>query len=57
MRGLRALPVRYEIVGPVPQLAPARVPDVPDAPAAPDRPAGRRFSLWRYLTGLIRQNT
>lgn len=67
MRGLRSLPVRYELVGPVPQLAPPSVPDVPDAshasdaldaPAVADRQsARRRSSLWRYLTGLIRSNT
>ncbi|MFR0355864.1 cytochrome P450 [Streptomyces sediminimaris] len=64
MRGLRSLPVRYELTGgPQPSLAPphtadaaggARPSDPPDAPAAADRSAGRRSSLWRYLTGLIR---
>jgi cytochrome P450 len=54
MRGLRSLPVRYEL---------ASVPDRPSAhesasePAEavmPDPSARQRSSLWRYLTGLIR---
>ncbi|MEU3337019.1 cytochrome [Streptomyces sp. NPDC006668] len=65
MRGLRSLPVRYDLAGPVPTRPPAPVadvpavpgtPDVPDAPAVPDQAAKRRSSLWRYLAGLIRSN-
>ncbi|GAA4020551.1 cytochrome P450 [Streptomyces sp. NBC_01352] len=56
MRGLRSLPVRYELTA-----SPARyVPALPEAetPAAdvPDQAAKRRSSLWRYLTGLIRSD-
>ncbi|MEU6305659.1 cytochrome P450 [Streptomyces chartreusis] len=58
MRGLRSLPVRYELV---PGTAPGRAPAVPPAPepeaagpVLPDRSARQRSSLWRYLTGLIR---
>jgi cytochrome P450 len=53
MRGLRSLPVRYELSGPA-------VPVLPDpeeaaaAPEVPDQAAKRKSSLWRYLTGLIR---
>jgi cytochrome P450 len=59
MRGLRSLPVRYELAGPVPARpsAPvADVPDLPDAPPVPDQAAKRRSALWRYLAGLIRSN-
>jgi hypothetical protein len=54
MRGLRSLPVRYDL-----SAAPAR--PSADGPASevaeevlPDRSARQRSSLWRYLTGLIR---
>ncbi|RSN15103.1 cytochrome [Streptomyces sp. WAC 01325] len=60
MRGLRSLPVRYELVpGTAPGRAPA-LPPVPEpepeaaGPVLPDRSARQRSSLWRYLTGLIR---
>ncbi|MGW9589962.1 cytochrome P450 [Streptomyces chartreusis] len=56
MRGLRSLPVRYELVpGTAPGQAPALPPE-PEAaePVLPDRSARQRSSLWRYLTGLIR---
>jgi cytochrome P450 len=61
MRGLRSLPVRYELA-PMPRQRAGR----PSASAAPESaepdgeavlpaPAARqRSSLWRYLTGLIR---
>ncbi|WP_030147314.1 MULTISPECIES: cytochrome P450 [unclassified Streptomyces] len=54
MRGLRSLPVRYELAaapagppadGPAPEVA---------AEVLPDPSARQRSSLWRYLTGLIR---
>ncbi|MGW6791029.1 cytochrome P450 [Streptomyces chartreusis] len=58
MRGLRSLPVRYELV---PGTAPGRAPALPLAPepeaaepVLPDPSARQRSSLWRYLTGLIR---
>ncbi|RPF37938.1 cytochrome P450 [Streptomyces sp. TLI_185] len=57
MRGLRSLPVRYELSGPPLPLAPAPAADVPDAPAVPDQAAKRRSSLWRYLAGLIRSGS
>lgn len=70
MRGLRSLPVRYELAS-TPQRGPAQLtasgsapgttPDMAPAPASasadamlPDRSARQRSSLWRYLTGLIR---
>ncbi|MFI6856624.1 cytochrome P450 [Streptomyces sp. NPDC050416] len=54
MRGLRSLPVRYDL-----SAAPARPPADGPAPEVaeevlPDRSARQRSSLWRYLTGLIR---
>ncbi|MDQ0746778.1 cytochrome P450 [Streptomyces africanus] len=53
MRGLRSLPVRYDL-----SAAPARPSADGSAPVAeevlPDRSARQRSSLWRYLTGLIR---
>ncbi|MCX4885343.1 MULTISPECIES: cytochrome P450 [unclassified Streptomyces] len=52
MRGLRSLPVRYELSGPA--LRVPKAPGLPAAPAAPDQAARRRSSLWRYLAGLIR---
>ncbi|KOG29380.1 cytochrome P450 [Streptomyces resistomycificus] len=54
MRGLRSLPVRYELAGEA--LPAVRVPAEAAALAAdvPDQAAKRRSSLWRYLTGLIR---
>jgi hypothetical protein len=66
MRGLRSLPVRYELASPVALLAPegqeraaepeSDTPDTPDSPGtvATDQAVQRRSSLWRYLTGLIR---
>ncbi|MEU6252738.1 cytochrome [Streptomyces sp. NPDC047043] len=56
MRGLRSLPVRYELAGPVPE-APAPVAPAADVPDVPDQAAKRRSSLWRYLTGLIRSGS
>ncbi|MFJ7071435.1 cytochrome P450 [Streptomyces sp. NPDC098781] len=60
MRGLRSLPVRYELA-PLPQRAAALDPPAAVRPAAertepvlPDQSARQRSSLWRYLTGLIR---
>ncbi|GHH89001.1 cytochrome P450 [Streptomyces capitiformicae] len=66
MRGLRSLPVRYELAAtperpPVDSLAAEPTPESaaePDAESPesvlPDPSARRRSSLWRYLTGLIR---
>jgi hypothetical protein len=69
MRGLRSLPVRYELASPVAPLAregqegvavpESDTPDTPDTPdvsgtVAADQAVQRRSSLWRYLTGLIR---
>ncbi|KUO05433.1 cytochrome P450 [Streptomyces caeruleatus] len=58
MRGLRSLPVRYELAAmPERAVTPLPAPDAaPDSvdPALPDRSARQRSSLWRYLTGLIR---
>ncbi|WP_286259849.1 cytochrome P450 [Streptomyces graminofaciens] len=60
MRGLRSLPVRYELV-PMPVrptvAGPASSPGaelVPVETVVPDPSARQRSSLWRYLTGLIR---
>lgn len=60
MRGLRSLPVRYELAAPVarvvpglPGLSESEETAVPTADV-PDQAARRRSSLWRYLTGLIR---
>ncbi|MFC5218286.1 cytochrome P450 [Streptomyces coerulescens] len=62
MRGLRSLPVRYELApgterlaapGPTPALPAVPEPDAAE-PVLPDRSARQRSSLWRYLTGLIR---
>ncbi|NNN36031.1 cytochrome P450 [Streptomyces sp. S3(2020)] len=54
MRGLRSLPVRYELSGTfVPEPLPAATPAA-DVPEAQDPAVKRRSSLWRYLTGLIR---
>ncbi|MGN9758614.1 cytochrome P450 [Streptomyces sp. SD31] len=62
MRGLRSLPVRYELA-PMPRQRAGRPPTSASAPqsAEPEAeamlpvPAARqRSSLWRYLTGLIR---
>ncbi|MFD3496892.1 cytochrome P450 [Streptomyces sp. NPDC058676] len=54
MRGLRSLPVRYELAASAVRYVPA--PQDAEAPATdvPDQAAKRRSSLWRYLTGLIR---
>lgn len=69
MRGLRSLPVRYELASPVAPLAPegqlraagpesdtSDTPDTQDASGTveADQAIQRRSSLWRYLTGLIR---
>ncbi len=56
MRGLRSLPVRYELAASAVRYVPA--PHEAEAPAAdvPDQAAKRRSSLWRYLTGLIRSD-
>jgi hypothetical protein len=69
MRGLRSLPVRYELASPVAPLAPegqeraagreSGTPDTPDTPevsgtVTAGQAVQRRSSLWRYLTGLIR---
>ncbi|MFG1668248.1 cytochrome P450 [Streptomyces sp. Y7] len=62
MRGLRSLPVRYELAPGTERLAaPRPAPALPAAPepegtgpALPDQLARQRSSLWRYLTGLIR---
>jgi len=58
MRGLRSLPVRYELAGPAPRTAPRTELAVPsaDAPQTPEHSARRRSSLWRDLAGLIRSN-
>jgi hypothetical protein len=60
MRGLRSLPVRYELA-PTDQQPPALDPAESGAGAeagagapARDVSARQRSSLWRYLTGLIR---
>ncbi|WP_264934013.1 cytochrome P450 [Streptomyces sp. A012304] len=54
MRGLRSLPVRYELAS-VPER-PAEADPAPEAeqPVVPDPSTRQRSSLWRYLTGLIR---
>ncbi|MEI5520293.1 cytochrome P450 [Streptomyces brasiliscabiei] len=61
MRGLRSLPVRYELApgaGPRPddpEAAPAGAGDTGRGQGVtPDASARQRSSLWRYLTGLIR---
>ncbi|QFQ95501.1 cytochrome P450 [Streptomyces phaeolivaceus] len=61
MRGLRSLPVRYELAPDAeqpPDPAGAGDTDAGDTDAAgavtPDVSARQRSSLWRYLTGLIR---
>ncbi|MHC3467714.1 cytochrome P450 [Streptomyces sp. 7R007] len=54
MRGLRSLPVRYELIARSVPALPAPPAPAPAAPVAADRTAKRRSSLWRYLTGLIR---
>jgi cytochrome P450 len=54
MRGLRSLPVRYELAS-VPERPPAQDPATePAETVLPDPSARQRSSLWRYLTGLIR---
>lgn len=54
MRGLRSLPVRYELA-PTPERPPVDDPAAGAArPVTPDVSARQRSSLWRYLTGLIR---
>jgi hypothetical protein len=59
MRGLRSLPVRYELAGPVPEAPAPMAAEAPaaDVPDVPDQAAKRRSSLWRYLTGLIRSGS
>ncbi|MGW2519679.1 cytochrome P450 [Streptomyces sp. NPDC001617] len=58
MRGLRSLPVRYELAGPVPAMPAPTADEAPETAVAdvPDHAAKRRSSLWRYLAGLIRSN-
>lgn len=55
MRGLRSLPVRYELAEQAPPRYVAAAPPEAAAPEAdvPDQAIRRRSSLWRYLTGLI----
>ncbi|MFF6878508.1 cytochrome P450 [Streptomyces sp. NPDC012474] len=55
MRGLRSLPVRYELASAPPPRprADAPAPGVAEE-VLPDPAARQRSSLWRYLTGLIR---
>ncbi|GAB2851838.1 cytochrome P450 [Streptomyces deserti] len=54
MRGLRSLPVRYELA-PALEQSPAGEPEPETAETVvPDSTARQRSSLWRYLTGLIR---
>jgi cytochrome P450 len=54
MRGLRSLPVRYELsAAPARPSADGPAPDVAEQ-VLPDPSARQRSSLWRYLTGLIR---
>ena len=54
MRGLRSLPVRYELASaPAPSTSAGSAPETPGT-ALPDPAARQRSSLWRYLTGLIR---
>ncbi|MCX4911550.1 cytochrome P450 [Streptomyces sp. NBC_00878] len=54
MRGLRSLPVRYELAT-VPEQPPKRaaLASEPAAPELPDPSARQRSSLWSYLTSLI----
>ncbi|MFI5820342.1 cytochrome [Streptomyces rishiriensis] len=53
MRGLRSLPVRYELAAtPAQPSAPARTAES-EATVLPDPAVRQRSSLWRYLTGLI----
>ncbi|MEV6174077.1 cytochrome P450 [Streptomyces sp. NPDC051954] len=56
MRGLRSLPVRYELAAQTARYVPAAPPEAaaPVADAAADQAIRRRSSLWRYLAGLIR---
>ncbi|MER5227193.1 cytochrome P450 [Streptomyces flaveus] len=54
MRGLRSLPVRYELASPAEQPAAATPEPETAGPVVPDPSARQRSSLWRYLTGLIR---
>ncbi|GAB2729984.1 cytochrome P450 [Streptomyces bullii] len=53
MRGLRSLPVRYELAAQAGQPA-GDEPEPEAAAVVPDASARQRSSLWRYLTGLIR---
>lgn len=53
MRGLRSLPVRYELAA-TPARSSGHAPTAEsDVTAAPDPAVRHRSSLWRYLTGLI----
>lgn len=53
MRGLRSLPVRYELAA-MPEQPAAQTPAEEQAGTAlPDAAVRQRSSLWRYLTGLI----
>ncbi|MFF1545921.1 cytochrome P450 [Streptomyces sp. NPDC058291] len=53
MRGLRSLPVRYELAAPPARPSPHDPAAEPAGTAAPDPALRQRSSLWRYLTGLI----
>lgn len=53
MRGLRSLPVRYELATP-PEPPSSQAPaEEPSGIGLPDPAVRQRSSLWRYLTGLI----
>jgi len=56
MRGLRSLPVRYELAArpESPDPAADRKEAEETAPVVPDQAARQRSSLWKYLKGLIR---
>ncbi|MCQ9184776.1 cytochrome P450 [Streptomyces sp. IBSBF 2953] len=53
MRGLRSLPVRYELAATPVRSSAQALTSEPDATALPDPAVRQRSSLWRYLTGLI----
>jgi cytochrome P450 len=54
MRGLRSLPVRYELASAPEQPAAGVLEPQSAGTVVPDPSARQRSSLWRYLTGLIR---